>query len=116
MVLLYCNIRIDVGIEFTDVKNLIVPTTPLGDPNFTKGMPVKFIATGAIPSTGEQCTGANCNALYMIDGGAAVPGDKHSLVLRLFDVAAERVLGFRQRHDLHRISSVVRFLTHPNGW
>ncbi len=69
---------IEIDIEYEYVKKGIVPlipagsgcTNPRGCPNYTKTMPVKFIARGTIKSLiSEKCTDTKCDSFYSFESG-----------------------------------------------
>ncbi len=58
-----------ISIRYPDVEAQVVPVTNLGEPNFTRSMPIRFVATGKADNgagSSQQCTGTDCTAFYAI--------------------------------------------------
>ncbi|GEM_PF-5882252 len=65
---------VDISIQYPDVDAQTVAITPGGNPNFTRSMPVNFVAKAkVITAIAQDCTGTACTAFYDITLPGTVP-------------------------------------------
>ncbi len=84
---------LDIDIIFPDVESLRVPLTPLSlnypsSPNFTRSMPIKFLAKGSVTTSGGSfvCREGACTARYNITLENSNPAGYTPMGYDAFDV------------------------------